>query len=103
MTEKEFAEKVEAGGTVPLSREEWESVAPAFEVVERHNTQLAGDLLVIRVGETLAALESPSREARVARLLGGEEEARAFVQKRLDEYERMWDGCGVKVEYYEGT
>lgn len=35
------------------------------------------------------------------RLLGGPEEARAFVEKRLEEYERMWDGCGVKVEYYE--
>ena len=87
MTENEFLEKVQAGGTVPLSREEWESVAGAYEVVERHNTQLAGDLLIIRVGDSLACLESPSRDARVARLLGGEEEARAFVQKRLEEYE----------------
>lgn len=102
MTENEFLEKVQAGGTVPLSREEWESVAEAFEVVERHNTQLAGDLLIIRVGEAMGALESPSRDARVARLLGGEAEVRAFVQKRLEEYERMWDGCGVKVDYYEG-
>lgn len=101
MTEEEFRERIEAGGTVPLSREEWESVAETFEVVERHNTQLAGDLLIIRVGNALAALESPSRDARVARLLGGEEEVRAFVQKRLEEYERMWDGCGVKVEYFE--
>lgn len=101
MTEQEFIEKIQGGGTVPLSREEWESVSDAFEVVERHNTQLAGDLLIIRVGGELAALEAPSRDARVARLLGGEEEARAFVGRRLEEYERMWDGCGVKVEYYE--
>jgi len=101
MTEQEFIEKIQGGGTVPLSREEWESVSDAFEVVERHNTQLAGDLLIIRVGGELAALEAPSRDARVARLLSGEEEARAFVGRRLEEYERMWDGCGVKVEYYE--
>ena len=102
MTEDEFRDRVESGGTVPLSREEWESVADAFEVVERHNTQLAGDLLIIRVGDALAALESPSRDARVARLRGEEEEVRTFVQKRLEEYERMWDGCGVKVDYFEG-
>ena len=101
MTEQEFIEKIQGGGTVPLSREEWESVSDAFQVVERHNTQLAGDLLIIRVGRELAALEAPSRDARVARLLGGEKEARAFVGRRLEEYERMWDGCGVKVEYYE--
>jgi hypothetical protein len=45
-------------------------------------------------------VEAPSRDARVARLLGGAAEARAFVQRRMEEYERMWDGCGVKVEYY---
>jgi len=37
----------------------------------------------------------------VARLLGGPQEADAFVRKRLEEYERMWDGCGVKVDYFE--
>ena len=101
MTEAEFREKLAEGGTVPLSREEWEQVAGAFEVVERHKTQLAGDLLIVRLGEALAAVEAPSRDARVARLLGGKEAARAFVEKRMDEYERMWDGCGVKVDYYE--
>lgn len=101
MTEAEFTEKVMAGGTVPLTREEWETVAGAFPVVERHNTQLAGELLIIRVDDELAAVEAPSREARVARILGEESKARAFVEKRLEEYERMWDGCGVKVDYYE--
>jgi hypothetical protein len=69
-------------------------------VVERHATQLAGDLLIVRIGESLAAVEAPSPQARVARLLGGSADARAFVEKRMEEYERMWDGCGVKVEYY---
>lgn len=101
MTEQEFRDKVEEGGSVPFSREEWEAVAHAFPVVERHNTQLAGDLLIIKLGDALAAVEAPSRDARVARLLGGSQEARVFVEKRLEEYERMWDGCGVKVDYYE--
>lgn len=101
MTVEEFREKVAAGGTVPLSAEEWNGIADAFPEVERHNTQLAGDLIIVDVGGERVAVESPSREARVARLLGGVEEAQAFVERRLEEYERMWDGCGVKVEYYE--
>ncbi len=101
MTAQEFLAKVKKGGTVPLSRSEWEALAPHFPEVERHNTQLAGSLLVVRIGEELAAVEEPSREARVARRLGSPEAARDFVQKRLAEYERMWDGCGVKVDYFE--
>jgi len=103
VTAADFRERVAAGGTVPLSAQEWEAIAPEFPVEERHPTQLAGDLLIIRFGDRLAAVEAPSREARVARLLGGPDEARAFVAKRMEEYERMWDGCGVKVEYYEDT
>ena len=101
MTTEKFRTVLSEGGTVPLSAQEWEDLAPDFPVEERHPTQLAGDLLIVRVGGDLAAVESPSRDARVARLLGGEDEARAFVAKRMGEYERMWDGCGVKVDYFE--
>jgi hypothetical protein len=101
MTAEELREKLSAGGTVPLSAEGWESIASEFPEVERHNTQLAGDLVILRMGDDLVAVESPSRDARVARLLGGPSEARAFVHKRLEEYERMWDGCGVKVDYFD--
>jgi hypothetical protein len=101
MTRDEFLEKVEKGGTVPLSAGEWDALSPSFPEVERHNTQLAGHLIIVRVGGNLVAVEAPSRDARVARLLGGPGEARAFVRQRLEEYERMWDGCGVKVEYYK--
>lgn len=100
---EELQERVRLGGTVPLSAREWEEVASHFPVVERHPTQLAGELLIVRFQDQLAAVESPSRDARVIRLLGGADEARAFVDRRLEEYERMWDGCGVKVDYYEDS
>jgi hypothetical protein len=100
MTVQEFREKVGAGGTVPLSASEWEEISTHFPEVERHNTQLAGDLLIVRMGEEMIAVESPSREARVARLLGGGDAVQAFVDRRMEEYERMWDGCGVRVDYH---
>jgi len=103
MTIEEFRKKVTAGGTVPLSADEWKEISASFPEVERHNTQLAGDLVIVDMGGQRVAVESPSRDARVARLLGGVEEARAFVDRRMEEYERMWDGCGVKVDYYEPT
>ncbi len=96
----EFRGKVGRGEIVPLTASEWEELAAQFPVVERHPTQLAGDLLIVGAGEFLVAVEAPSPGARVARLLGGPSEAKAFVEKRTEEYERMWDGCGVKVEYY---
>ena len=100
MTRGEFEGLLAAGGTVPLTAAQWDDLASHYSVEERHPTQLAGDLLIIVVGEDLAAVESPSRDARVARILGGPDQARTFVEKRMEEYERMWDGCGVKVDYF---
>jgi hypothetical protein len=68
--------------------------------VERHSTQLAGDLIIIEVDGELVAVEEPSPQARVARRVGGRDDVDDFVSRRMEEYERMWDGCGVKVEYY---
>ncbi|MCJ7627028.1 MAG: hypothetical protein MUO50_01450 [Longimicrobiales bacterium] len=101
MTIDEFKRSVLLGGTVPLSASEWKELADHFPVEERHQTQLAGELLIVSFGGDLIAVEAPSRDARVARFLGGPDEARAFVARRMEEYERMWDGCGVRVEYYE--
>ena len=103
MTIEDFLKKVKDGGTVPLSMREWEELAPSFPVVTRHNTQLAGDLLIVEGEGVLLAIEQPSRDARVARLLGTPHAAKAFVEKRLEEYERMWDGCGVKIDYFEDS
>jgi hypothetical protein len=103
MTWGELNERVGSGGIVPLSAGEWEGFSDKVEVVERHPTQLAGDLLIVRLEGELAAVESPSRDARVVRRLVDLEEVRAFVAKRMEEYERMWDGCGVKVDYLGET
>jgi len=101
VTHETFLEALATGGTVPLSAEEWDALAPHYHVHARHRTQLAGDLLIVRTELGLVAVESPSREARVARVVGDPDAADAFVAKRMDEYERMWDGCGVKVDYYD--
>lgn len=100
MTPDELRRRLEETGIVSLSAEEWREVGPAFEEVERHDTRLAGDLVIYRDRDGFFALEEPSRDARVVRGLEDEGEVRAFVSKRFEEYERMWDGCGCKVEYY---
>ncbi len=75
-------------------------MAEDFEEVERHSTFLAGDLLIVPVEHGFAAVEQPSPEERVVRRLHGDQDVRQFVQQRMDEYERMWDGCGCKIDYY---
>ncbi len=100
MTSGELSRRLVSETIVTLEPAEWAEVAGAFEEVERHPTLIAGDLLIVRGEPGLLAVEEPSPRERVVRRLADEAEARAFVKERLDTYERMWDGCGCKVEYW---
>jgi hypothetical protein len=86
---------------VSMPAAEWDRLAPGLEVVERHPTGLAGELLVIRIGEGLAAVEAPSDDTRFVRRLADAAEAQQLVHRRLETYDKMWDGCGCKVDYLD--
>jgi len=36
----------------------------------------------------------------VVRPLDDEKKAEEFIQERMRMYERMWDGCGCRIDYY---
>ncbi len=80
---------------------EWAVLADQFATIESHDTCLAGELRIISTAAGPAAVEQPKPDRRVVRLLSDEAEVRRFVQERLEAYDRMWDGCGCKVEYYK--
>jgi len=100
MTVQELHRRLQSERIVPLSASEWAELAGGFDEVERHDTLVAGYLLIVRGTSGLAAVEQPSPDKRVVRLLSDDPEVRRFVEDRLEQYERMWDGCGCKVDYY---
>ena len=100
MTVAELNAKLAARGIVPLPTAEWEEVQAAYPELERHSTFIAGDLTIVRGEDGPVAVEEPSSTERVLRRLDADQ-VRDFVTDRLDTYERMWDGCGCRVEYYE--
>ncbi len=50
-------------------------------------------------GYSLVQEETPDGQILLRRL-GSREAAEEFVEDRLATYERMWDGCGCKVDYH---
>jgi hypothetical protein len=102
MSPSELADRLRDERIVVLGAGEWSAVAGGLEVIARHDTGVAGDLLIVRVDGGVAAVEEPKADERVVRRLADDEEARRFVESRLEAYERMWDGCGCKIDYYGG-
>ena len=92
MTRHELNAMLAAGEIVPMTGRQWERLAGAFEVVDTHDTKVAGELLIVRGEPGLAAVERPKRSGRVIRPLKDEAHARRFVAARLEAYDRFWDG-----------
>jgi hypothetical protein len=101
VTADELNNRIIEEGIVSLRAEEWSEIEGEFEEVERHATFVAGDIIIARGNAGLMAVEQPSNHERVARLLASIDEANRFVKNRLDQYERMWNGCGCKINYYK--
>lgn len=100
MTPDELTRHLSDQRILNLEESEWAALSGQFAMIESHDTCLAGELRIISTPEGPAAVEQPKPDRRVIRLLSDETEVRRFVQERLDAYDRMWDGCGCKVDYY---
>lgn len=86
---------------IPVDREVLISLLEKAEVLRQDNTCVAGWIRILSVeGVILVQEETPEGHA-LARRMTSVEEANDFVNDRLGSYERMWDGCGCKIHYFE--
>lgn len=85
---------------IEIDRDTLRSLLDAAQVLREVDTCLAGWIRVLELGgATLVQEETPKGEVLVRRM-ASRESAERFVDLRMQSYERMWDGCGCKVDYH---
>lgn len=103
MERSSILQKLADGELVVETRRDLELLLPTFEVIREVDTLLAGPLFIIETDVGTAILEyPPQRDKAILRPFESLEAANAFVDDRLATYERMWDGCGCKIDYFKG-
>ena len=94
-------EKLGEASRLDLSPDELAGLLKEAELVHQEDTCISGMIRILRLRNTvLVQEETPEREI-VIRIRPTVEAAEEFVAGRLEIYERMWDGCGCKVDYSE--
>ncbi len=78
-----------------------EGILSQAEVKYEHNTLISDYIRIIRLKDHIFVQEKTDKNEIALRLFPDEETAGKFVSERLDIYEKMWDGCGCKVKYYD--
>jgi len=97
--EARLSDLLARGDIVWISPGERDEVEALAEVVEIPGATFAGGPVILRTGDRLAALEQGRADAWVLRPFEDETGARTFLARRREEYDRMWDGCGCRIDY----
>ena len=88
-------------GPAALEPIELERLLGAATLLREVETGMAGPIRVLEhVGAVILA-EQTLEQQPVARVVASVEAADALIADRLAVYERMWDGCGCKVRYFD--
>jgi len=83
-----------------ITEEDFKELLSHSIIVIEKDTHISDKIrLLIFKDETLIQ-EKSTKDEFIIRLMKSKKEAEEFIQQRLDTYDRMWDGCGCKVEYY---
>ncbi|MEJ2580612.1 MAG: hypothetical protein P8127_03075 [Acidobacteriota bacterium] len=101
MNGHELVAKLQSPAPIPVDRENLVNLLETAEVLRQDNTCVAGWIRILSIdGAILVQEETPDGNA-LARRMASIEDANSFVDNRLGTYERMWDGCGCKINYFE--
>jgi len=70
------------------------------KILKEENTYLNDFIRIINFNEIICIQETSDKNEIIVRRMNSLKEAEDFVQERLDFYDRKWDGCGCKIDYY---
>jgi len=100
MTAPDLVEQTARHTLVALEEHDLSVLLEASEIIRADDTCLAGWIRILSFqGHVMVQEETPDGQ-NLLRRLGSMEAAERFVEERLATYERMWDGCGCKVDYH---
>jgi hypothetical protein len=64
------------------------------------DTLISDKIRLLKFNDELFLQEKTTKDEYLIRVMKTKKEAVEFIKQRLEIYDKMWDGCGCKVEYY---
>jgi len=88
-------------GLVVLPAHELAELLQSADLLRQDETGIAGAIRILRRNDRILVQEQvPETKELVVSEFPSLEEAERFVAERLSTYDRMWDGCGCKIDYF---
>ena len=71
-----------------------------LKIIREEETHISGKIRILEINKVIIIQEVTLNHELSLRKIKSLKEAINFVGERLSTYEKMWDGCGCKVDYY---
>ncbi|MGQ9798572.1 MAG: hypothetical protein ACUVRG_04650 [Ignavibacterium sp.] len=84
-----------------LSKDELNAFLEASVIIKEVDTSFSDYIRILKYNDDYFFQEMSDKDEILLRKMNSLEEAEQLLKERLDFYDRMWDGCGCKINYYE--
>lgn len=84
-----------------ISEPELNELLSQSKMIIEEDTYISDKIRLFEFEDDLIIQEKTTKDEYLLRVMKTKKEAEEFIKERLDIYNRMWDGCGCKVDYYK--
>lgn len=83
-----------------VSKEEVNELLAVSKLLIEQNTYISDKIRLLEFQSDLLLQEKTTNDEFLIRIIKTKKEGEELIKDRLEIYNRMWDGCGCKVDYY---
>jgi len=98
---KEIITRVKKKACLKINEKDLEQLLSKCKIEKEKDTLISGKLRLLNYQNNLLIQEQGNKGELLIRFMQSKAEASKFIDERLEIYDRMWDGCGCKVNYYK--
>lgn len=84
-----------------INKEELQEFISSSQLIKEVDTHLSDFIRILEYNNEIFIQEMSNKNEIIIRKMFSLEQAEQFIKERLDFYDRKWDGCGCKINYYE--
>ena len=95
----DWIREVDRGEVAELKKNDLDDLLSRAHEVRVEDTIVAGWIRILVLDARILVQEQTTRGVILVRAMPNLEDAEDLVRGRLEIYERMWDGCGCRVDY----
>ena len=83
-----------------ISEETLNSLLSDSEILIEKDTLISDKIRLLKFEDNFLIQEKSNKDELLIRLMKSKKEGEDFINSRMEIYDKMWDGCGCKVDYY---